>query len=201
VKTGLRRWGTSKCWLCKARVLLDLGRVFQRHTRHEGHTQLRIGSTPWTVLHPPYSLVHLLKRIVVLRFKLAHRTVIGIYRNLFFVVHLKQGGLLLHDLGLVSHQQLRQKCHQLYQRSTAFHRLLLIEAVHLMVWSWKRKSVVKRKRISLFVYSAVNKRAGGWRVTNCATFTSTYQYFSVRRSVASAVRCAKEHQTEYHPWN
>lgn len=50
------------------------------------------------VLHPLYSLVHLLERVITIRFEFAHRAVIGVHGDLFFVTDLEQGGMLLHNL-------------------------------------------------------------------------------------------------------
>ena len=62
-----------------------------------------IRNAPRILLHPFHPLVHFLKSIIIVRFELAHHTVIGIDRNLFFVINLKQSRMLLHDLGFVSH--------------------------------------------------------------------------------------------------
>lgn len=61
-------------------------------------TRRLVHLTFWMVLHPLYSLVHLLERVITIRFEFAHRAVIGVHGDLFFVTDLEQGGMLLHNL-------------------------------------------------------------------------------------------------------
>jgi hypothetical protein len=54
----------------------------------------------WIILHSLDSLVHLFKCVIMLCFEFAHRTVIGVHWDLFFVAELEKGGLLVHNLYL-----------------------------------------------------------------------------------------------------
>jgi hypothetical protein len=68
----------------------------QRRTRLVGR------SGPWICSHPSDSLVYLLKGVITLRLEFAHCTVIGVDRDLFFVLDLEQGRVFLDNLGAVS---------------------------------------------------------------------------------------------------
>jgi hypothetical protein len=67
-----------------------------RRTCLVGHSRPSIRS------HPSNSLVDLLKRVIAVYLELAHRCMISVDRNLFFVLNLEQGGVLLDDLDTVS---------------------------------------------------------------------------------------------------
>ena len=52
------------------------------------------------ILHPLDSLIHLLKCIILIGLELAHRTMIGVDRDLFFVTNLEKSRMLLYSLNL-----------------------------------------------------------------------------------------------------
>lgn len=71
--------------------------------------------------------------IITLRFELAHRTVIGVHRNLFFVVDFEESGMLFNDLVSVSYVDGTWKWNHPTRLESTLHRPLLIEAIHLIV--------------------------------------------------------------------
>ena len=67
-------------------------------------TRLVGRSRRWIYSHPSDSLVNLLKGIIAVRLELAHRTVIGVDRDLVFVLDLEQGRVLVDNLVAISRQ-------------------------------------------------------------------------------------------------
>ena len=59
--------------------------VSRRRTRLSGP------SWPWIFTHTPDSFEHLLKGAITVRLELAHRAVVGVDRDLLFVLDLEQG--------------------------------------------------------------------------------------------------------------
>jgi hypothetical protein len=101
------------------------------------HTRLLDGRALRSISHPPNSLVNLLKRLIAIRFELAHLTVIGVHRDLFFMMSLEQGGMLFNDLHLVSPHKPGRGVSGQYQTRKSFHRPLFKEAIDLIVGQLK----------------------------------------------------------------
>lgn len=157
------------------------------------HTRLLSRDALWTLPHPLHSLVHLLKRIITLRFELAHRTVIGVDRDLFFVVRIEQGRMLLHDLNLVSYQKSRWSRGCPCQARKRFHRSLLIETVHLIIRKLKAK-IAGQPQENIRVRLEGGHKTRGRSMAH--KLRDIRQYFPIHRLVAATMRRAQEDQTQ-----